>query len=156
MIFSRSSWLVLPFWLLMVFVPRWSWTQRIMQSPLVVVASAVLYTVLVIPMAGVLLPVLMRPSLSSVAILLATPAGATIGWVHFLAFDLFVGRWIYLDSQERGITSWAVSPILLLTFLFGPLGFVSYMGVRIGYMLLRARMGQAGREQVASSAPDTL
>jgi hypothetical protein len=51
------------------------------------------------------------------------------------------------------ITAWAVSPILLLTFLFGPLGFVSYMGVRIGYMLLRSRMG---REQAVSSTPDTI
>ena len=47
-IFSLSSLLVLPFWLLMIFVPRWHWTQRIMQSPLVAAAPALLYAVLVI------------------------------------------------------------------------------------------------------------
>jgi hypothetical protein len=149
-IFSLSGLLVFPFWLLMIFVPHWRWTQRILQSPLVAVASALLYAVLVIPQIGVLAPELLRPSLSSIAALLATPAGATIGWIHFLAFDLFVGRWIYLDSHERGITAWVISPVLFLTFLFGPLGFVSYLCLRIGYILVRSRMSQVEGEQASS------
>ncbi|MCB0074886.1 MAG: DUF4281 domain-containing protein, partial [Caldilineaceae bacterium] len=52
------------------------------------------------------------------------------GWVHFLAFDLFVGRWVYLDSRARGITAWLVSPILFVVLMLGPLGFLLYMAVR--------------------------
>lgn len=141
-IFSLSSLLVMPFWFLLVFLPWWSWTRRIMQSPLVAIAPALLYAALALPMIGILLPELIRPSLSSIAALLATPTGATIGWVHFLAFDLFVGRWIYLDSKERKITAWLVSPILVLTFLLGPFGLALYLGVRYGYAVVRSQVKQ--------------
>jgi hypothetical protein len=50
--------------------------------------------------------------------------------VHFLAFDLFVGRWIYLDSQERRISAWLVAPVLFLTLMLGPAGFLLYLAVR--------------------------
>jgi hypothetical protein len=138
-IFSLSSLLVMPFWFLMVLLPRWRWTQRIVQSPLVAVAPALVYAILVLPQIGTLLPALSQPTLVGVAALLGTPAGTTIGWLHFLAFDLFVGRWIYLDSQERGITAWIVSPLLLLTLMFGPIGFVTYLIVRSIYTAFASR-----------------
>src|SRR5262249_13308117 len=71
-----------------------------------------------------------RPELSGVAALLGSPIGATIAWLHFLAFDLFVGRWIYLDSRERGITAWSMGPVLFLTLMMGPCGFLLYLIVR--------------------------
>ncbi|MEZ4519506.1 MAG: abscisic acid-deficient protein Aba4 family protein [Chloroflexota bacterium] len=39
-IFSLSSLLVVPFWLLMILLPNWQWTQRILRSPWVLVAPA--------------------------------------------------------------------------------------------------------------------
>jgi hypothetical protein len=80
-------------------------------------------------------PVLLTPSLSTIAALLGSEAGATIAWAHFLAFDLFVGRWIYLDSRERGLSAWLVSPLLVLTLLVGPLGL-------LGYLVARASTGR--------------
>lgn len=50
--------------------------------------------------------------------------------MHFLAFDLFVGRWIYQDAQHREITALVVSPILSLTLLPGAVGFDCYTIVR--------------------------
>jgi len=70
------------------------------------------------------------PRLDTVAPLLATPAGATIAWVHLLAFDVFVGRWIYLDAADRGVHPLATAPVLGLTLLFGPAGFLTYLGLR--------------------------
>jgi len=67
-----------------------------------------------------------------VAALLGVPAGATVAWLHFLAFDLFVGRWIYLDGRERGITSWVMAPVLFLTLMLGPCGFLLYLIARYG------------------------
>jgi len=72
----------------------------------------------------------LTPTLKGVAALLSSPEGATLAWVHFLAFDLFVGRWIYLDSQERKISNWFISPILFLTLMLGPAGFVAYTALR--------------------------
>jgi hypothetical protein len=65
-----------------------------------------------------------------VAALLGTPAGATIGWAHFLAFDLFVGRWAYLDSRERAISAWLMAPVLFFVLMLGPIGFLLYLAVR--------------------------
>src|SRR5712691_8541031 len=132
-IFRLSSLLVLPFWGLMILLPRWRWTTRILRSRFVIAALAALYTALALPRLAEIWPGVSRPTLDGVAALLGSPAGATIAWIHFLAFDLFVGRWIYLDSQERGISSWIISPLLFLTLMFGPLGFLSYLIVRTGY-----------------------
>ncbi len=41
------------------------------------------------------------------------------GWSHYIAFDLFVGRWIWEDANAAGRT--ARLP-LLLTWLAGPAG----------------------------------
>src|SRR5262245_17815655 len=113
-VFDLSGLLVLPFWALIVFAPRWRWTERLMRSPLVVAAPALCYAVLVAPRMIELWPALASPTLPGIAALLGTPEGATIAWLHFLAFDLFVGRWVYLDARERGITAWLVSPVLVL------------------------------------------
>jgi hypothetical protein len=129
-LFSLSSLLVMPFWALMIFAPRWSWTKRIIGSPFISLPAALLYAVLVVPNALSLLPALANPNLAGIQTLLGSPQGATIGWVHFLAFDVFVGRWAYLDSQERGINPFLMAPVLFLVLMFGPLGFAVYLGVR--------------------------
>jgi len=84
----------------------------------------------VLPRLGEIWPAVSRPTLGGVATLLGSPAGASIAWVHFLAFDLFVGRWIYLDSQERGVRAWLMAPILFLTLMLGPVGFLLYLIMR--------------------------
>lgn len=132
-LFSLSNLLVMPFWLLMIALPHWRWTRRIMQSPLVSAAPALLYAALVLPRAGELLLALASPTAGGVAALLGTPAGATIGWAHFLAFDLFVGRWAYLDSRERAISAWLMAPVLFLVLMLGPVGFLLYLAVRAFY-----------------------
>jgi hypothetical protein len=52
------------------------------------------------------------------------------GWVHYLAFDLFVGAWIARRTIETGLNRAALIPVLPLTFLFGPVGFVAFGIVR--------------------------
>jgi hypothetical protein len=59
------------------------------------------------------------------------------GWIHYLAFDLFIGSWEVRDSQRLGIRHLLVAPCLLLTFLFGPIGLAAYLGLRAG---LRRRL----------------
>lgn len=48
------------------------------------------------------------------------------GWVHYLAFDLFVGAWIARDALQSGVPRWFLIPVLPLTFLFGPAGFLLF------------------------------
>jgi hypothetical protein len=129
-IFSLSSLLVMPFWLMMIALPHWRWTRRVIRSPLVSAAPALLYLALALPRFGELLAALASPTLPGIAAALGTPAGATLAWAHFLAFDLFVGRWAYLDSRERGISAWIMAPVLFFTLMLGPIGFLGYLAVR--------------------------
>ncbi|MBB2942656.1 hypothetical protein FB565_002369 [Actinoplanes lutulentus] len=129
-LFSLTFMLAAPFWALMILLPRWSWTNRIIKSPLIVLPILVIYAVLVIPAFGEVLPAVTNPTLDGVAALLGSPAGAAAGWAHMLAFDLFVGRWAFLDSREREISPLVMAPILLLTILLGPLGLAAYLAVR--------------------------
>jgi hypothetical protein len=129
-VFSLSSVLVLPFWLLMIALPRWRWTRRLVASPLIVVPPALLYVLLLAPQVATVLPAVLRPTLAGVATLLGTPEGATLAWAHFLAFDLFVGRWAYLDSQERGVSAWPMAPVLFIILMLGPAGLLLYLLLR--------------------------
>jgi hypothetical protein len=65
------------------------------------------------------------------------------GWIHYLAFDLFVGSWEVRDARDRGIPHLAVVPCLTLTFLFGTAGWLLYAMVRAAYSSTRpgARAG---------------
>jgi len=69
-------------------------------------------------------------SLAQVAQLFANRWLLLAGWVHYLAFDLFVGSWEVRDARARGIPHWLVLPCLFLTFMFGPAGWLLYMAVR--------------------------
>ncbi|HYV43903.1 MAG TPA: ABA4-like family protein [Myxococcaceae bacterium] len=129
-LFGLTGVLVMPFWLLMIFAPRTRVTAWAMRFPVGPVLPALMYLALVAPRMGAIFPALMQPKLGEISALLGTPEGATIGWLHFLALDLFVGRWIYLDAKERGISAWVISPLLFLTLMFGPIGMLAYLGIR--------------------------
>lgn len=117
----------------MIVLPRWKWTQRIIASPLIAVPPALIYLVLLLPQLYDVLLSLSRPSIDMVADLLGSASGITIGWAHFLAFDLLVGRWIYLDSRERQVHPVWMVPALMGVLLLGPVGYLIYMGVRSAY-----------------------
>jgi hypothetical protein len=58
---------------------------------------------------------------------MAEPDIATASWLHMLPGDLFIGQWIYLDSQKRNLSPWLVSPTLFLTLMSGSIGFILYL-----------------------------
>jgi hypothetical protein len=122
--------LAAPFWALMIVAPTWSWTRRIVGSPLIVVPPVLGYAILVFSHLTVVLPAVARLTLAGAQELLATPDGAAAGWAHFIAFDLFVGRWIYLDSRRAGRHPLLMAPVLVLTILLGPLGLLVYLAIR--------------------------
>jgi hypothetical protein len=69
-------------------------------------------------------------SLAEVMTLFTTPAVALAGWVHYLAFDLFVGAWIARTARAERIPHLLILPCLALTFLFGPAGFLAFTALR--------------------------
>src|SRR5258708_7140763 len=148
LLFRLSNLLVLPFWGLMILLPRWRWTGRILRSPFVSAAPALLYAALVLPRLGTIWPAIARPTIGGVATLLGSPEGATIAWVHFLAFDLFVGRWIYLDSQERRLSPLLTTPVLFLTLMLGPFGVLIYL---VLHAVARSREADKSGTQISAA-----
>lgn len=70
-------------------------------------------------------------SLAEVQALFTHPFIALAGWLHYLAFDLFVGAWEVRTARAEGIAQWMVIPCLLLTFLFGPAGLLAFAILRL-------------------------
>lgn len=68
-------------------------------------------------------------TLAAVQALFASPAVALAGWVHYLAFDLFVGLWIAARADAAGVSRWLQAPVLATTFLFGPIGLLLFAAV---------------------------
>lgn len=69
-------------------------------------------------------------SLQDVATLFANPWLLLAGWLHYLCFDLFVGAWIARTAQVEGVAHGFVIPCLILTFLFGPAGYLTFATLR--------------------------
>jgi hypothetical protein len=137
-LFALAFPLAAPFWALMILAPTWRVTERVIASPLIAVPPALVYALAVVPEFGTVFAAVANPTAAGVAALLATPAGVAAGWAHFIAFDLFVGRWAYLDARERGIHPLVMAPVLVLTILLGPLGFLAHLVVRqTAQMILR-------------------
>lgn len=69
-------------------------------------------------------------TLAGVRLLLSTPAALLAGWVHYLAFDLFVGTWEVADAPAANVPHWLLLPCLALTFVAGPVGLLLYLIIK--------------------------
>lgn len=69
-------------------------------------------------------------SLAEVKQLFTSDRAVLAGWVHYLAFDLFIGCWEVLDAQQRRVHHLLVVPCLFLTFMLGPVGLSLYLILR--------------------------
>nr|WP_310522493.1 ABA4-like family protein [Polymorphobacter sp.] len=70
-------------------------------------------------------------SLAGVILLLSTPQAMLAGWVHYLAFDLFIGSWQVEDAPGANIPHWMLLPCLALTFVAGPVGLLLYLVLKV-------------------------
>jgi hypothetical protein len=126
-LFSICSFAVVPGWLLLVVAPRWLWTQRIAALALPLALAAVYLTLIIAHFGksgggfG---------SLAQVSKLFENPYILLAGWIHYLVFDLFIGSWEVRDSERLRIAHGYVVPCLLLTFLFGPVGLLTWFLIR--------------------------
>lgn len=120
-------------WLLMILAPKWPGTQWLVRSAIVPALLAVLYAIgiaLLISQNGM---AFMREfgRAEGVAGLMARPEIAQVAWIHFLVFDQLVGIFIYRDNMHHRYVPIPVqSVILFLTFMLGPVGFLSYYLIR--------------------------
>lgn len=126
-IFSAATFIAVFGWLVMILMPR---------KP-----AAKLVGGIVVPLVlsvGYLLLIVQHfrgaeggfGSLADVATLFQKPELLLAGWIHYLAFDLFIGGWEMRDSQRHGIPHLLMIPSLVMTFMLGPIGLLFYFAIR--------------------------
>jgi hypothetical protein len=126
-IFSMAGILAMLGWLLLVILPRQPIAQRIAGIVLPLVLSAVYLVLIVQHFHGAEGGF---GSLADVAALFKKPELLLAGWIHYLAFDLFIGAWEIRDSHRHGIPHLVMIPCLLMTFMLGPIGLLFYFAIR--------------------------
>ncbi|MBD2498223.1 ABA4-like family protein [Nostoc sp. FACHB-280] len=124
-LFDISNLFVLPFWALIILLPNWKVTKRIMESyiPFVPLAGAYLY-LFITSITPENAQALSNPQLADIARFFADEKAAATGWIHFLVMDLFVGRFIYWEGQKTGV--WTIHSLILCLFA-GPMGVLSHI-----------------------------
>ncbi|MBD2394431.1 DUF4281 domain-containing protein [Cyanobacterium aponinum FACHB-4101] len=127
-LFNLTNLFVLPFWTMMVFLPNWQWTQKIMKSYVIFLPLIFVYIYLFITgLNSESIEVLSNPKLTDLAQVFSNPNITFAGWVHFLVLDLFLGRYIYWQGQTEKI--WTIHSLILCLFA-GPIGFLSHIITR--------------------------
>jgi hypothetical protein len=123
-------------WLVLMLAPRTSaWPRRL------VVVAALLLAMVYAALIGAFITQGRGDfqSLAGVARLFEHPGLLLAGWVHYLVFDLLVGVWEREEAARIGVSRWSLLPCQLLTFLFGPIGWLAFMALR----QLRLRGGRS-------------
>lgn len=127
--FSLASASVLPAWIALAVAPAHRWTQRLSAG----IIPAMLAAAYVVLLVGSLSQPGMQGgfgSLDDVAALFANRQALLAGWIHYLAFDLFVGAWEAREADRLGMARWLLVLCLVLTFMAGPAGWLLFMAVR--------------------------
>ncbi len=75
--------------------------------------------------------------LDGLAVAFSNPSVMLVGWIHYLAFDLWVGAWQAEVAPKWGVPHWALLPCLFLTFMFGPMGLLLFLIVAGVFKLTR-------------------
>lgn len=119
-------------WILLIFLPNWKGTQKMIEWKLPVLIVGIAYLVILITNIFIIpdgTPVDLF-SWTGVKAAFTKDGVMLIGWLHYLAFDLFVGMWESVDARKNGISHFLLVPCLFLTLFYGPVGFVLYWMLR--------------------------
>ena len=123
-IFSFANSFVLLGWILLIFLPKWKHTQTIILSGIVLLFS-ILYAYLLLKDIATF-NMDSFSTLANVKSLFQNDNAVAMGWIHYLAFDLFVGAYIVKKSQQLQISRWFYTLTLPFIFMFGPVGYLLF------------------------------
>ena len=128
---------ILPFWLMLMFIPKSRLTQISVNSIILplILATAYVYviyqTILLDETPFVFFKLFL--SLENLYTIFATESFLLVFWLHFVALNLFLGSWVSRDGVKYNISRGLVFVPLLLIFFTGPLGLVLYWIIRVFY-----------------------
>ncbi|MFI0787854.1 ABA4-like family protein [Streptomyces lydicus] len=129
-LFDLAFLLAAPFWALLILAPGWRFTDRIAASPLPMVPVLVVYLVLAAGVFPQLWAAVSHPDLAGFQELLRLGGGAGAIWAQVIAWDLFLGQWMYREARALRIHPLVMGPLLVLTVLLSPFGVLLFLALR--------------------------
>mgnify|MGYP001205528525 FL=1 len=133
-IYLIANWGVIPFWLLLIFLPYHQLTNFFVQSVIAPLLLAVGYIYLSYGLfvEGDLFGGFeLYSGIDGLYSMFANETLLLIFWLHFLSISLFTGAWIVRDGKRYLIPKIVLIPSLILTYFTGPIGLVLYWFIRI-------------------------
>ena len=133
-IYLIANWGVIPFWLLLIFLPNNQITNFFTQSiiPFLLLGVGYAYLSYKIYLENNIFDGFeLYNGLDGLYSMFANEVLLLIFWLHFLALSLFLGAWIVRDSRKYLVPKIIVIPSLILTYFTGPIGLVIYWFFRI-------------------------
>jgi len=126
---------VLPFWLMLIFIPNSKFTQFFVNSIILPLILSTAYVYIIYQAILFDEPMLdyfrLYLNLDSLYTIFATESFLLIFWLHFLALNLFLGSWVSRDGVKYNITRSLLFIPLILIYFTGPLGLVLYWIIRV-------------------------
>ncbi len=135
-IYLFANWGVVPFWLLLIFMPNHNITKFFSHSIIAPLLLAVAYIFVVrqiILEENTLEGFKLYLGLDGLEEMYTNESFLLVFWLHFLAISLFVGAWIARDSERHLVPKALSAPCILITYFTGPFGILIYWFVRIFY-----------------------
>lgn len=123
-LFQFANTFVLIGWIFLLFLPTWNFSISVARF-FVIVPLSILYAFLVTQSFGNFDPIMFF-TLAGVKSLFVQDLGVLVGWIHYLAFDLFVGTYIVKKAQSLQMPRLVYTICLPFTFMFGPLGLLLF------------------------------
>ena len=133
-IYLIANWGIIPFWLLLIFLPYHQLTNFFVQSVIAPLLLAVGYIYLSYGLfvEGDLFGGFeLYSGIDGLYSMFANETLLLIFWLHFLSISLFAGAWIVRDAKRYFIPRIITIPSLILTYFTGPIGLVFYWLIRI-------------------------
>jgi len=135
-IYLFANWGVVPFWLLLVFIPNHAITKFFCHSIIVPMLLAVAYIFVtrhIILEGSILEGFNLYLGLENLNKIYSNESLRLVFWLHFLAISLFIGSWVARDCQRHMVPKILSIPCIVITYFAGPVGIVIYWSVRIFY-----------------------
>ena len=117
---------ILIFWLLLLVFPKSKLTQKMTDFPWIPLVIAFGYIYFLGTSDSIFSVDFSSLSALTEMFQNSNPRGVAAGWLHYLAFDFWVGCWILRDSQKKGVKHAFIIFPMLFTFMLGPVGVIIY------------------------------
>ena len=133
-IYMFANFGVIPFWLLLIFLPTVRLTKILVQSviaPLLLGISYAFLSYKIYLEGNILDGFQLYQGLDGLYTVFSNETFLLIFWLHFLSLSLFIGSWIARDSERHMIPQIFSAISLAITYFTRPIGLIFYWILRI-------------------------